>query len=67
MAVVVSEERGQVSVCYRGHLAPDLDAQTLRRALHELFGGGAREVEAAAEIGSAVASLGARERATEGP
>ena len=67
IAVVVSEERGQVSVCYRGHIARDLDAQTVRRALHELLGARARDVVAAAEIGSAVASLGQRDRAAEGP
>lgn len=64
VAIVVSEERGQVSVCYRGHIARDLDAATLRRALLELLGTGGRDVEAAAEIGNAVASLG--QRATEG-
>ena len=67
VAVVVSEERGQVSICYRGHLARDLDPATLRRALLELTGGRAREAEAAAEVGTAVASLGQRERALEGP
>ncbi|MBK9029784.1 MAG: TIGR00159 family protein [Myxococcales bacterium] len=67
IAVVVSEERGQVSICYRGHIARDLDPATLRRALHELLSAGAHEVVAAAEIGSAVASLGQRERALGGP
>ncbi|MEZ4404778.1 MAG: diadenylate cyclase CdaA [Kofleriaceae bacterium] len=67
VAVVVSEERGQVSVCYRGQVARDLDAPTLRRALHELLGGRAPEVEAALEVGQAVAALGQRDRAAEGP
>lgn len=65
IAVVVSEERGQVSVCVRGRVAQDLDAPTLRRALHELYGGRSSTALAAAEVGAAVASLG-RERAAEG-
>ena len=66
IAVVVSEERGQVSVCYRGRVAQDLDPVTLRRALHGLFSSAAPEAAAAAEVGSAVASLGQRDRASEG-
>ncbi len=66
IAVVVSEERGQVSVCYRGRVAQDLDPVTLRRALHGLFSSSAPEAAAAAEVGSAVASLGQRDRASEG-
>lgn len=66
IAVVVSEERGQVSVCYRGRVAQDLDAATLRRALHGLFSSTVSEAAAAAEVGSAVASLGQRDRAPEG-
>ncbi|MBP8809919.1 MAG: diadenylate cyclase [Kofleriaceae bacterium] len=65
IAVVVSEERGQVSVCFHGRVARDLDGQTLRRALLELYGGGGAAALAAAEVGAAVASLG-RERALEG-
>jgi uncharacterized protein (TIGR00159 family) len=64
IAVVVSEERGQVSVCYRGRVAQDLDPATVRRALRGLFSS-ASEAAAAAEVGSAVASLG-RDRAPEG-
>jgi diadenylate cyclase len=66
IAVVVSEERGQVSVCYRGRVAQDLDLATLRRALHGLFSPAAPEAAAAGEVGSAVASLGQRDRAPEG-
>lgn len=66
IAVVVSEERGQVSVCYRGRVAQDLDPATLRRALRGLFSSAAPEAAAAAEVGSAVASLGQRDRAPEG-
>lgn len=65
IAVVVSEERGQVSVCYRGRVAQNLDLATLRRALHGLFSPSAPEAAAAAEVGSAVASLG--QRAPDGP
>ena len=62
VALVVSEERGQVSLCFRGHVTQDLDLATLRRALHGLFGGQAAEIEAAVAVGSAVASLGERPR-----
>ena len=65
VSVVVSEERGEISLCLRGSIARDLDAATLRRALHGMFEGGrtdttAEEAEAAAQIGKAVASLGQR-------
>jgi diadenylate cyclase len=66
IAVVVSEERGQVSVCYRGQVAQDLDPPSLRRALHNLWSSGVEAV-AAAEVGQAVASLGKRDRIAEGP
>ena len=64
VAVVVSEERGEISLCFKGSIARDLDASTLRRALIGLVGGGrtadttAEEAQAAAEIGKAVARLG---------
>lgn len=62
VAVVVSEERGEISLCFRSSIARDLDAQTLRRALVGLSGSRtdstADEAAAAAEIGKAVASLG---------
>ena len=63
VAVAVSEERGEISLCFRGSIARDLDPMTLRRALIGLAGGGradavAEEAQAAAEIGKAVASLG---------
>lgn len=60
VALVVSEERGEVSLCFRGQMTGDLDPATLRRALHALFGGQAGEVEAAIAVGEAMASL--RER-----
>lgn len=62
VALVVSEERGQVSLCVRGQVTQDIDAVTLRRALHGLFGGQAAEIEAAVAVGGAVASLGERPR-----
>ena len=62
VAVVVSEERGEISLCFRGSIARDLDQSALRRALVGLTGGRtdatAEEAAAAAEIGKAVASLG---------
>ena len=68
VAVVVSEERGEISLCLRGSIARDLEDATLRRALHGFFEGGrsdatAEEAEAAARIGRAVASVGAAMRA----
>ncbi|HKA86968.1 MAG TPA: diadenylate cyclase CdaA [Haliangiales bacterium] len=37
VAVVVSEERGEISLCFHGNMARDLDADTLRKALMGLF------------------------------
>jgi diadenylate cyclase len=34
---VVSEERGEMSLCFHGNIARDLDAATLRKALLGLF------------------------------
>jgi uncharacterized protein (TIGR00159 family) len=63
VVVVVSEERGEVSLCFKGSIARDLEPATLRHALHGLFTGKhadsmAAEAAAAAEVGKAVASLG---------
>ncbi len=62
VAVVVGEERGEISLCFRGSIARDLDATSLRRALVGLTAArtdaAADEAAAAAEIGKAVASLG---------
>ncbi|MDA1185242.1 MAG: diadenylate cyclase CdaA [Acidobacteria bacterium] len=37
VVVVVSEERGQVSLCSNGRMVPNLDEQYLSRQLHRLF------------------------------
>jgi diadenylate cyclase len=63
VAVVVSEERGEISICFRGSIARDLEPVTLRRALVGLFAAGradvnmASEAAAAAEVGKAFASV----------
>lgn len=63
VVVVVSEERGEISLCFKGSIARDLEAVVLRRALIGLFAGGratdamASEAAAAAEVGKAIASM----------
>jgi DNA integrity scanning protein DisA with diadenylate cyclase activity len=62
VCVVVSEERGEISLCFKGSIARDLEPLMLRRALVGLFGGGsaenmAEEAQAAAEVGKAIASM----------
>jgi diadenylate cyclase len=37
VAVVISEERGEMSLCFHGNIARDLDSVTLRKALLGLF------------------------------
>ena len=62
IAVVVSEERGEISVCFRGSIAQDVDVPTLRRALRGLLdrrSPEASEALAAVEVGRAIGSLGA--------
>ncbi len=65
VSVVISEERGEISLCFRGNIARDLETETLRRVLRGLFYSGerdatalAQEAQAAAAIAKAVASLG---------
>lgn len=64
VAVVVSEERGEISLCFKGSIARDLEPLMLRRALIGLFAGGrateemTEEAAAAAEVGKALASVG---------
>ncbi|HVK87126.1 MAG TPA: diadenylate cyclase CdaA [Kofleriaceae bacterium] len=63
VAVVVSEERGEISLCFKGSIARDLEPLVLRRALIGLFAGGrasdamVEEAAAAAEVGKAIASI----------
>jgi diadenylate cyclase len=66
VAVVISEERGEISLCFAGNIARDMEPDTLRRALRGMFYSSereavalAQEAQAAAEIGKAFASLGA--------
>ncbi len=72
VVVVVSEERGEISLCFKGSIARDLEPVILRRALFGLFAGGhatdvmAEEAEAAAEVGKALASI-AEARAEPAP
>jgi uncharacterized protein (TIGR00159 family) len=63
VCVVVSEERGEISLCFKGSIARDLEPVMLRRALVGLFAGAGRaemaeEAAAAAEVGKAIASIG---------
>jgi diadenylate cyclase len=64
VVVVVSEERGEISLCFRGSIARDLEPVMLRRALIGLFAGGratesmTEEAAAAAEVGKAIATMG---------
>jgi uncharacterized protein (TIGR00159 family) len=69
VAVVISEERGEISLCFRGGIARDLEADTLRSALENLFAGPATTpgrantpaidegAEAALSISKAVAAM----------
>jgi hypothetical protein len=64
ISVVVSEERGEISLCFKGNIAGDLEPDTLRQALRGLLSTGkdsadvAEEAHAAAEVAKAVAALG---------
>jgi diadenylate cyclase len=72
VVVVVSEERGEISLCFKGSIARDLEPVILRRALVGLFAGGratevmVEEAAAAAEVGKAIASI-AEPRAESAP
>ena len=69
VSIVVSEERGEISLCFNGNIARDLDAATLRKALLGLFhkqkddrarvADEARGAAAAAKAVAAFASAGA--------
>jgi diadenylate cyclase len=72
VVIVVSEERGEISLCFRGSIARDLEPVMLRRALIGLFAGGrateamTEEAAAAAELGKAIATV-AEPRVESGP
>jgi len=63
VVIVVSEERGEISLCFKGSIARDLEPVMLRRALIGLFAGGrasqemTEEAAAAAEVGKALAAI----------
>jgi uncharacterized protein (TIGR00159 family) len=63
IAVVVTEERGEISLCFRGNLARDLEPDTLRQALRGLLSSSkdsaevADEAQAAAAVAKAVAAI----------
>jgi uncharacterized protein (TIGR00159 family) len=48
VVVVVSEERGTISFCFNGNIAPNLDGASLKQALTGLFGQRARAKKKAA-------------------
>lgn len=69
VALVISEERGEISLCFKGNIARDLEVDTLRERLQALFeeestSGVASEAEAAASIGKAMAALAASDSAS---
>jgi uncharacterized protein (TIGR00159 family) len=73
VAIVVSEERGEISLCFHGNVARALDAATLRKALLGLFFKEKRqkqrvaeEAQAAAATAQAVAALAQRDNRMSG-
>lgn len=72
VAVVISEERGEVSLCFKGNIARDLELPELRNALQGLFDDAhldsittADEAHAAAAISKAVAAMAGATGAVE--
>ena len=65
------DERGEVSLCFRGNIARDLEGPTLRSALHGLFdrdaaaAAVAEEAQAAADIAKALTALSPQSDAPE--
>ncbi len=57
VAIVVSEERGEVSLCFKGHIARDLEMHELRTALHGLFDEVRRESTTMADEAHAAAAI----------
>lgn len=58
VVVVVSEERGTISLCFGGNIARDLDGATLRKALLGLFQKEKRKSRAQANRPPSVANVG---------
>jgi len=72
VALVVSEERGELSLCFKGAIARDLETADLRSALQGLFVGEkqarsrvAAEAQAAAEIARAMSGFAGGEVAED--
>jgi diadenylate cyclase len=70
VVLVVSEERGEISLCFKGNIARDLEVAKLRERLQALFEQDttskvATEAEAAASIGKAMAALAATDVSSE--
>jgi len=65
ISLVISEERGEVSLCVKGNIARDLEVEHLRTALQKLFYSEKEaaaledEARAAAEISKAIAAMAA--------
>jgi diadenylate cyclase len=62
VVLVISEERGEISLCFKGNIARDLEVDTLRSALQDLFQEEttvevAEGAQAAGELSKAMAAL----------
>jgi diadenylate cyclase len=57
VSLVISEERGEVSLCFKGSIAQDLEMETLRNALQGLFYREKRTADLVAEEATAAASI----------
>lgn len=55
VVVVVSEERGTISVCFNGNIIPNLDGMTLKQALLGLLGDKKKKKKSAARVVAAIA------------
>src|SRR5262249_6443589 len=69
VALVVSEERGVVSLCFHGNIVRDLDTPTLRKALLSLFykEKGRRRAQPSRRLGDQVAAGPAPSPASDPP
>ncbi len=57
VALVISEERGEVSLCFKGSMAHDLEMDVLRNALQALFYREKRTADQVADEAAAAASI----------